>query len=213
LLASFGEGKGGKGSGTAMRNDFFEPEKGPSMIGWAARQLVLWLVGGLAVYALFVNRSGFLPEHQAAKPAAPALAASVRSPGEPSRAAAAIVSNSLTLRAGRDGHVYSEVNVNGVPIRMVVDTGATEVVLTLRDAAAIGFSAGSLSFTGRSSTANGVTRVAPITLREVRIGQLEIRDVHAAVVEHLDVSLLGQTFLRRLDSYEMRDGVLTMSWQ
>jgi aspartyl protease family protein len=197
-----------------MRNDFFEPEKGPSMIGWASRQLVLWLVGGLAVYALFVNRSGFLPEQQVAKPAAPALAASTRPSSEPpTRAAAAVVSNSLTLRAGRDGHVYSEVNVNGVPIRMVVDTGATEVVLTLRDAAAIGFSAGSLSFTGRSSTANGVTRVAPITLREVRIGQLEIRDVHAAVVEHLDVSLLGQTFLRRLDSYEMRDGVLTMSWQ
>ena len=197
-----------------MRNDFFEPEKGPSMIAWASRQLVLWLVGGLAVYALFVNRSGFLPEQQVAKPPAPALAASARPSSEPSaRAAAAIVSNSLTLRAGRDGHVYSEVNVNGVPIRMVVDTGATEIVLTLRDAAAIGFSAGSLSFTGRSSTANGVTRVAPITLREVRIGQLEIRDVHAAVVEHLDVSLLGQSFLRRLDSYEMRDGVLTMSWQ
>lgn len=197
-----------------MRNDFFEPEKGPSMIAWASRQLVLWLVGGLAVYVLFVNRGDFLAERQAAKPAAQTLAASVRPASDPSaQAAGAIVTNSLTLRAGRDGHVYSEVNVNGVPIRMVVDTGATDVVLTLRDAAAIGLSPGSLSFTGRSSTANGVTRVAPVTLREVRIGQLEIRDVRAAVVEHLDVSLLGQTFLRRLDSYAMRDGVLTMSWR
>jgi len=197
-----------------MRNDFFEPEKGPSMIGWASRQLVLWL-GGLAVYALFVNRGGLFPEQsQVAKPAAPSVAAAVRPPGQPlGQSPKAIVSNALTLRAGRDGHVYSEVSVNGVPIRMVVDTGATDVVLTLRDAAAIGFSPGSLSFTGRTSTANGVTRLAPVTLREVRIGQLEIANVRAAVLEHLNVSLLGQTFLSRLDSYEMRDGVLTMTWR
>ena len=195
-----------------MRNDFFyEPEKGSGMVAWAARQLVLWLVGGLFLYALVANRDLLLTPRDAtptsaAKPA-PAKAASPVSVVRPQ------LGNSLTLRAGSDGHVYTEVSVNGAPIRMIVDTGATDVVLTVADAAKAGFGAGQLSFTGRSATANGVTRVAPITLRDVRLGQLEIGDVRAAVVEHLDISLLGQTFLRRLESYEMRDGVLTLNWR
>jgi len=54
--------------------------------------------------------------------------------------------------------------------------------------------------------------MAPVTLREVRIGQLSIYDVPAAVLEHLNISLLGMSFLTRLESYEMRDGKLTISW-
>jgi aspartyl protease family protein len=190
-----------------MRDDqFFEPERGSGMMVWAVRQLVVWLIGGLAVYFLIANRAAVLPEMDAVKPAGASAPASV----QPADAAYA---NSLTLRAGRDGHVYTEVSVNGAAIRMIVDTGATDVVLTMHDAAAAGLAVSQLAFTGHSNTANGVTRVAPVTLRTVRIGQLEIADIRAAVVEHLDVSLLGQTFLSRLDSYEMRDGVLTLSWR
>lgn len=54
--------------------------------------------------------------------------------------------------------------------------------------------------------------MAPIVLREVRIGQLAIGDVPAAVLENLDMSLLGQSFLSRLKSYEMHDGKLTIAW-
>ena len=53
---------------------------------------------------------------------------------------------------------------------------------------------------------------APINLRELRIGQLSIYDVPAAVLENLNVSLLGMSFLGRLQGYEMRDGKLTVSW-
>jgi len=188
-----------------MRNDFYEPDKG-GMIGWASRQLVLWLVGGFFIYAL-VAKSGLLTPQDAAVTPGSAQASSAVTLVRPNSG------NSLTLRAGPDGHVYTEAAVNGAPIRMIVDTGATDVVLTMADAAKAGFSAGQLSFSGRSKTANGVTRVAPVTLRDVRIGQLEIGDVRASVVEHLDISLLGQTFLRRLESYEMRDGVLTLNWR
>ena len=55
-------------------------------------------------------------------------------------------------------------------------------------------------------------RVAPITLREIRLGQLSVDNVSGAVVENLETSLLGMSFLKRLQSYEMRDGVLTISW-
>jgi len=54
--------------------------------------------------------------------------------------------------------------------------------------------------------------MAPVTLREIRIGQLSIYDVPAAVLENLNISLLGMSFLGRLQGYEMRDGKLTINW-
>ena len=67
-------------------------------------------------------------------------------------------------------------------------------------------------FNRRVSTANGSARMAPVTLREVRIGQLSIYDVPAAVLENLNISLLGMSFLGRLQGYEMRDGKLSINW-
>ncbi len=120
--------------------------------------------------------------------------------------------NSLVFPADRQGHVVLDGEVNGAPVRFLVDTGATMVVLTLRDAAAAGYGHSDLDFSIRTSTANGVARAAPVRLREVRVGQLSIDDVPAVVAENLGISLLGQSFLTRLDSYEMRDGVLTLNY-
>jgi clan AA aspartic protease (TIGR02281 family) len=61
-------------------------------------------------------------------------------------------------------------------------------------------------------TANGLAREAPITLREIRVEQLSVDNVPAAVNENLRISLLGMTFLQRLKSFEMREGALTISW-
>ena len=52
-----------------------------------------------------------------------------------------------------------------------------------------------------------------MVLREIRVGQLVIRDVDAVVMQNLGTSLLGQSFLKRLESYQMKDGVLTLAWQ
>jgi aspartyl protease family protein len=98
-------------------------------------------------------------------------------------------------------------------VRFMVDTGATAVALTPRDAAAAGIARYQLEFTGQARTASGSVNVAPVRLREVRLGQLAVEDVQAMVIENLGVSLLGQSFLNRLQSYEMRDGVLTITWQ
>jgi aspartyl protease family protein len=95
---------------------------------------------------------------------------------------------------------------------LLVDTGASLVTLTQADARAAGISSGELVFNHRASTANGPARMAGVRLREIRIGQLSIYDVPAAVMEHLNVSLLGMSFLGRLQSYEMRDSKLTISW-
>jgi clan AA aspartic protease (TIGR02281 family) len=120
--------------------------------------------------------------------------------------------HSLVYRADPRGHVALTAMVNGTPVRFLVDTGASRVTLTAVDARAVGISPGELVFNQRSQTANGLAREAPVTLREIRIDRLSIDNVSAAVNENLTVSLLGMSFLRRLKSFEMRDGALTISW-
>ena len=118
----------------------------------------------------------------------------------------------LVYRSDRRGHFSLTAAVNGAPIRLVVDTGASLVALTLDDASAAGIGRSELVFNQITQTANGRVRFAPVTLREVRIGQLSIENVPAAVIENLDQSLLGMSFLKRLKSFEMREGALTISW-
>jgi len=120
--------------------------------------------------------------------------------------------HSLVYRADPRGHVALTALVNGAPVRFLVDTGASRVTLTAEDARAAGVDRGGLVFNQRSQTANGLAREAPVTLRELRIEQLSIDNVSAAVNENLTMSLLGMSFLRRLKSFEMRDGALTISW-
>ncbi len=175
------------------------------MIGWACRQLAIW--GGLCLllYAAVSHRELLLPQDDGKAAAAPATAA-VPQPQQPTF-------NALTYHADKRGHVWLEAAVNGAPIRFLVDTGASFVALNLADAAAAGISRGSLSFTIKVNTANGQVRFAPVRLREVRIGQLAISDVEGIVHENLGISLLGMSFLKRVDSWEMRDGALTLNWQ
>jgi clan AA aspartic protease (TIGR02281 family) len=118
----------------------------------------------------------------------------------------------LIYRIDQRGHVALTAMVNGAPVRFLVDTGASRVTLTAEDARAAGIDPGRLVFNQRSQTANGLAREAPVTLREIRIDRLSIDNVSAAVNENLTVSLLGMSFLRRLKSFEMRDGALTISW-
>jgi len=120
--------------------------------------------------------------------------------------------HALVFRADPRGHVALTALVNGARVRFLVDTGASRVTLTSEDARNAGIGRSELVFNQRSQTANGLAREAPVTLREIRIEQLSIDNVPAAVNENLNVSLLGMSFLKRLKSFEMREGALTISW-
>lgn len=178
------------------------------MIGWALRQAAIW--GGLtiAIYLAIGHRSQWLPTLPT--PSTPSRPVSASSVATQQPAAAG---NTLVYRANPQGHVLLDAVVNGAPVRFMVDTGATAVALTPQDAAAAGIARYQLEFTGLARTASGSVNVAPVRLREVRLGQLAVEDVQAMVIENLGMSLLGQSFLNRLQSYEMRDGVLTITWQ
>jgi aspartyl protease family protein len=120
--------------------------------------------------------------------------------------------SSVTLAADPSGHFFVEPTVNGARMRMMVDTGATSIALTQDDARRIGIRPSGADFTARSRTANGVTPVAPVMLREVAIGGISVRDVPAVVHSGnaLQFSLLGMSFLSKLSHFEVTRGRLTL---
>jgi aspartyl protease family protein len=175
------------------------------VIGWALRWVLLCC--GLVLLGVgLLDRGAALLQGIASPPRPEGQVAM------PAPSVSAPPSNTMVYTANERGHVVLEAAVNGAPVRMLVDTGASLVTLTPVDARAAGFNPASLAFSGRVNTANGTARMAPVTLREIRIGQLSVYDVPASVLEHLDVSLLGMSLLRRLQGYEMRDDKLTITW-
>jgi len=115
------------------------------------------------------------------------------------------------IRAGEDSHFRIDATVDGTPVRFLLDTGASVVVLSRSDAARLGFSLDRLTFSRRTETANGVGMGAPVRLREIRIGPIVVRDIAAMVNEApMSMSLLGVNFLERLSGYSVRDGTLTL---
>lgn len=114
------------------------------------------------------------------------------------------------LQRAPNGHFYAEGNVNGQPVRLVVDTGATTVALSMADAQRIGvpFSPGAFDVIG--SGASGAVRGQEVMLDKVEVGGKEVRSVPAVVVEGLEVSLLGQTYLSRIGSVQMSGDTMTL---
>lgn len=116
------------------------------------------------------------------------------------------------LSVGSNGHFFTDAEVNGRRIEVMVDTGASIVALTYDDAVAIGVAPSAKEFTHQVSTANGMAKVAPVVLDRLQIGDIMVRRVEAAVIERgkLRTTLLGNSFLGRLSRYEVRSGKLIM---
>ena len=97
-------------------------------------------------------------------------------------------------------------------VKMMVDTGASFIALTDADARALGVKPERSAYTYALSTANGVVRGAQVRLREVRLGEILVRDVEAVVLPAgaLRMSLLGTSFLRRLSGYEVQGGRMVL---
>ena len=131
---------------------------------------------------------------------------------EDNTSATASSSGAVRLVADRQGHYAADADINGNPISLMVDTGASLVVLTYDDAQRAGVFVGPSDFTAQSRTANGVARNAVVNLNEVCVKDVCVDDVQAMVAEpgRLHVSLLGMTYLSRLKRVDMQSGRLTL---
>jgi len=120
--------------------------------------------------------------------------------------------NAVRIRRRTDGHFSARGKVNNASMDLLVDTGASTVVLSPKDAQKAGIDVSTLSFTVAVNTANGTAFAAPIKLRSVTIGSIVVNDIEALVTKPgaLSSSLLGMSFLRRLQSYEFSGEFLTL---
>jgi len=145
-----------------------------------------------------------------------AVASAVLAYKDPEQVARAsdTISEMLRKRAGgravqiartQSGEFALKARINGVEAAMVIDTGATSVVLTYETARAAGLPLELLLYDVDVETASGHTRAARLTLDRLAIGKLVERSVPALVVPHgqMKTNLLGMSFLDRLESWEV----------
>lgn len=110
-----------------------------------------------------------------------------------------------------DGHYWAEADINGRAVRVMVDTGASAVALTLDDARRLGVLPDPSAFTRTVQTASGPVKAAPVELDHVRVAGARVEKVEALVLEAgLPHALLGMSFLGRLSAFEATPHTLTL---
>jgi aspartyl protease family protein len=118
----------------------------------------------------------------------------------------------MRLRADAQGHYSGDFRINGRQVQGLIDTGATYVALNESFARRLGYTGNQLDFRYSVDTANGKTKAAHVTLDRVEIGGIRVRDVEAFVLKDgaLSSTLVGMSFLRKLASYSVADGSLSL---
>jgi aspartyl protease family protein len=119
---------------------------------------------------------------------------------------------SVTLSRANDGHFYASLNVNGRNVEFVIDTGATAIVLSKKDAETIGINTNNLNYMGQAYTANGVVRTAFVELGVVKLGNITDYDLPASVNGgELFGSLLGMDYLNLFSEFKINGNTLTLT--
>lgn len=117
-----------------------------------------------------------------------------------------------SLRADSFGQYSVEALVEGVTVPMVVDTGASYVMISARTAARIGLQPDAGQPRASFRTANGIAHASPVTVKTIDLGSIILTDVQAFIAEDgaTEENLLGASFLKRLASVEQRNGLLVL---
>ena len=125
---------------------------------------------------------------------------------------ATFIEDRIEVPKGPDNHFHLTLMVNSVPIDFLVDTGASQIVLTQEDAARVGLFPDGLDYIGRAFTANGEVATAPVRLDTVDLGDIRDLRVRASVNSgDMDGSLLGMSYLSRFESIEIRANTLILT--
>ena len=118
----------------------------------------------------------------------------------------------LRCRDGQTGISHLTLQVNGVGVPFLVDTGASEIVLTQDDARRVGFDTATLDYFGRANTANGTVSIAFVRLETVQLGEIMDTGVRATVNSApMEGSLLGMSYLQRFAEVSIRGNTLILT--
>ena len=126
--------------------------------------------------------------------------------------AISVSDDTVSFRRANDGHFHADLTINGHDVSFLVDTGASDIVLTKRDAERVGIDVNSLDFYGSASTANGIVSTAGVVLGVVTLGPNKDYDVRASVNGgELDESLLGMTYFNRFSEFRIQGDKLYLT--
>ncbi len=126
-------------------------------------------------------------------------------------AAVQVEGEAIVLQRSRDGHFYATLGLNGTNIPFIVDTGASQIVITKQDAEKAGLDPESLNYFGRAQTANGVVKTARVRIDEITLGNRTDKGVLASVNgADMETSLLGMTYLSRFQKIEIAGNELRL---
>ena len=119
----------------------------------------------------------------------------------------------VVLSKAANGHFGVTASAEGHAIDFLVDTGATDVVLSSATALRLGYHPKATDYSAKMQTANGSVGAMPILLKEIRVNQIVLANVRAAIVPPgaLGVNLLGMSFLSRLRKFEFSGEQLILS--
>ena len=165
---------------------------GRSNLGKMAQQAAIWtliFVGVIGAYGLWDDISNNVNPRQSI-----------------------INESTVAVPRGPGGHYQLTLDINGAAVDFIVDTGASQVVLSQTDARRIGIDPADLNYSSIANTANGMVRTAPVMLDEVVLGGITDRNVRAVVNGGpMDASLLGMTYLGLYERIEISNGQLVLS--
>ncbi len=117
----------------------------------------------------------------------------------------------LSVQASADGHFHIEAEINGALVDFLVDTGASDIVLSPSDAQRAGFLLDTLTYSRLYSTANGTGAGAAVVINTFQLGYVTFQRLPASVNSAaMDSSLLGMSFLRQFKSYRVDGDTLTL---
>jgi aspartyl protease family protein len=174
--------------------------------GQALRDMLAWSLLGAALFAGYSYRERIVSfGHQVLGDLLPADSL-LRSDSQVDQ------ERSVRIRKRPDGHFMVHTEANGVLMQMLVDTGASTVVLRPEDGRLLGFEVDQLRYVVPVQTANGTTYAASIHLKTLSVGKIRMNNVEALVAKRgaLRENLLGMSFLNRLNSYEFSGEYLTL---
>jgi len=122
--------------------------------------------------------------------------------------------HSMSFPVSSDGHFHIRAQLNGIPVSFLVDTGASHIMLSLGDAEKVGIRMDTLTFDRIYATANGKVPGALARIADFRIGEIHLQGVNVSINKAaMQSSLLGMSFFKRLERYEVRNDILTLYWK